>query len=62
MSSLHGRPIGYRPWRKAPRAGYRDDRDAAAMMRARADMARARALQRLQMARRISAPIGKASG
>jgi hypothetical protein len=60
--AIHGRPIGNRPWVVAPRATRRDDRDAAAMMRARTDMARARAQQRLQLARKIVEAIGKASG
>jgi hypothetical protein len=62
MPATHGRPIGHLRWHQAPRAGRRDDRDAAAMMRARADMARARAQQRLQLARKIVEAIGKASG
>jgi hypothetical protein len=62
MPATHGRPIGHFRWHQAPRAGRRHDRGAAAMMRARADMARARAQQRLQMARKVVAAIGKASG
>jgi hypothetical protein len=62
MSSLHGRPIGCLRWHKTQRPGRRDGRDPAQMMRARADMARARAQQRLQMARKIVEAIGKASG
>jgi hypothetical protein len=54
--------IGNRPWVVAPRATRRDDRDAAAVMRARGDVARARAQQRLQLARKIVEAIGKASG
>jgi hypothetical protein len=35
MPATHGRPIGHLRWHQAPRAGRRDDRDAAAMMKAR---------------------------
>jgi hypothetical protein len=62
MPATHGRPIGHARWHQAPRATRRDDRDAAQMMAAREQMARARAQQRLQMARKIVAAIGKASG
>lgn len=60
--AIHGRLIGNWPWVVAPRATRRDDRDAAQMMAAREQIARARAQQRLQMARKIVEAIGKASG
>jgi hypothetical protein len=62
MTATHGRPIGYLRWHLVPRATRRNDRDAAQMMAAREQMARARAQQRLQMARKIVEAIGKASG
>jgi hypothetical protein len=61
MTATHGRPIGHLRWHLVPRATRRDDRDAAQMMAAREQMARARAQHRLQMARKIVAAIGGAS-